>query len=70
MENEGMDTPIERKQRNEEWWRCIRIFVQEIDVSDPSYDSGGRFKIQVFPKTKAKAPTRKKVTNRVLEILI
>ena len=39
-------------------------------VSDPKKDSGGRFKIPVVAKIKAKPKTRKRMTNAVLEIFI
>ena len=39
-------------------------------VSDPKKDSGGRFKIEVVPKIKAKPKTRKRMINAVLEIFI
>ena len=39
-------------------------------VPDPTKDSGGRFKIPVVAKIKAKPKTRKSMTNAVLEIFI
>ena len=39
-------------------------------VSDPMKDSGGRFKIPVVAKIKAKAKTRKRTTKAVCEIFI
>ena len=52
------DTSVDTSLRQAPWF------------SDPTKDSGGRFKIPVVAKTKAKAKTRKRTTKVDLEYFI